>query len=193
MKKLTLILLAMACISLYGAEPQTMAKAMAKKPVTVKVDTCKTDTCIKVAMKSVVKNVNALVDKSTTDDSTKIAVKNLTSDLPNGVEKTKEVLDIIHKKDTYASKLEYILYLISSILALLTFLAGLVQKIRALPVWMSPLHIISKLFGKGKTKTVAGTVDVNNNIIPTDVKADVQSVVVPDGYEIKLVPTEKPV
>lgn len=189
-----LILIAMMFL-MVGCVP-----AIAKQDTTLvgKLTIIRKDTCKIRPTKLDIAKVNVLIDKTTMDDSTKAQVKSIVSDIPEDIEKTKELINIFVKKDNEKKELKNTndilnnwLNALGVVVTFLTFLAVLVQKIRALPAWMSPLHLISKLFGKGRTVTKAGDVDTNNIPIKEGTKADVQSVVVPSGYVVKVEPITK--
>lgn len=118
--------------------------------------------------------INLLIDQTSMDDSTKEQVKSIVSDTPEAAREVGEIVRIIKGKDDYASKLEFWMYLLGAVITFLTFLAGLVKKIRALPYYFSSIYWFEKLTGKNKAQ-------LNGE------KGTYKKIFVPDGADIKIV------
>ena len=153
-------------------------KSIKHKVKTFSCDTvtlAKADSSLVSIEKINVEKANTVIDMSSTDSVTKEQLKSIVGDVPEVANSAQEIVKIMESKDQTSSDLQYYIYLIGAIITFLTFLAGLVKKIRALPYYFSPIYWFEKITGKNKASL-------------NGIKGTYKHVFVPDGSEAKTEP-----
>jgi len=108
------------------------------------------DTMKVEVVNSEIHKANVLIEFAGLDSADEAQVKDIVSDVPCAKLKAAKLIEVLKNKDDYSSILEWVLSFVTALVTLLSALALIVKKIRALPHYLSPIHWFEKVTGNSK-------------------------------------------
>jgi hypothetical protein len=133
-----LFIFAIACVFILGLCIEAYSTPVYKDTISVNV------------VNSEVHGANVLIEFADLDSADEAIVKEVVSEAPKAKQKAVKLIEILKNKDSYSNLLEWITGIITAIISLLTTLAVMVKKIRALSIRWSPIHWFEKATGNSK-------------------------------------------